>query len=110
MSDTSPPTTSRTRASPAHWCSAWSPTSVQPTVWSGSRVSAWLSAPTRSPLRRVTRPESGCSWPVSSRSRLDLPSPLRPTMPMRAPSLTPERDRLEHHLGRIFQVYGLGSE
>ena len=44
MSETSPPTTSRTRASPAHWCSAASPTSVQPTVRCGSRVSAWLSA------------------------------------------------------------------
>ena len=89
MSDTSPPTTSRTRALPAHWCSAWSPTSVQPTVCCGSRVSAWLRAATLKPPRWVTRPVSGRSWPVSRPSRLDLPSPFRPTMPMRAPSLTP---------------------
>jgi hypothetical protein len=37
----------------------------------------------------VTRPESGAMRPVSMPSRLDFPSPLRPTIPMRAPSLTP---------------------
>ncbi|CFS59049.1 Uncharacterised protein [Mycobacterium tuberculosis] len=61
MSDTRPATTSRIRGLPAHWCSGWSPMSVQPTVRLGSRVSVWLSAFTRNPLRRVTRPESGRS-------------------------------------------------
>ena len=41
------------------------------------------------PRRRVTRPASGSMRPASSASSVDLPSPLRPTMPMRSPSLRP---------------------
>src|SRR3954464_8295325 len=42
----------------------------------------------RSP-RRVTRPESGSSVPVSIDSRVLLPPPLRPTTPIRSPAATP---------------------
>ena len=41
------------------------------------------------PPVRVTRPVSGVSAPVIRRSSVDLPPPLRPTTPMRSPSLTP---------------------
>jgi hypothetical protein len=34
-------------------------------------------------------PESGCSAPATSRKSVDLPSPLRPTIPMRSPAATP---------------------
>lgn len=60
-----------------------------PSVLSGSKVSAWSSKPARRSLRRVTRPESGVSAPASRRNSEDFPSPLRPTIPIRAPSLTP---------------------
>ena len=54
-----------------------------------SRSSPWpSSAACRSPAR-VTAPASGSSTPAMSRSSVDLPSPLRPTTPMRSPALTP---------------------
>src|SRR3954452_9764063 len=37
----------------------------------------------------VTVPASGVSTPPISRNSVDLPSPLRPTTPMRSPSSTP---------------------
>ena len=73
-------------------------------------MSAWLSALTRKPLRRVTRPESGWIWPVSTPSRLDLPSPFRPTMPIRAPSFTPSVTDSNTTWFGYCQVYCLGSE
>ena len=41
------------------------------------------------PPARTTRPESAGSSPVSMRTSVVLPPPLRPTTPMRAPSVTP---------------------
>ena len=84
-----PPMTSRTRASPAHTCSSMPPTTASATVMPGSTTSAWSSMPMRMPRRRVTRPASGSSRPASSFSSVDLPSPLRPTTPMRSPSSMP---------------------
>ena len=48
-----------------------------------------------SPRVVVTRPESGVATPVSTRSRVVLPLPLRPTTPIRSPSATPEADPVE---------------
>jgi len=89
MPRTSPPITSRILASVAHSCSGRSPTTVRATLTAGSSVSAWSSTPTVTPPRTVTRPELGVSRPASIAIRLDLPSPLRPTTPIRSPSLTP---------------------
>ena len=36
-----------------------------------------------------TLPSSGCSSPAMSRSRVDFPTPLWPTMPMRSSRSTP---------------------
>ena len=47
------------------------------------------AARARSPPARVTAPASGSSMPAISRSSVDLPSPLRPTTPMRSPAATP---------------------
>ena len=47
------------------------------------------AAPRRTPPARVTAPASGSSRPAISRSSVDLPSPLRPTTPMRSPAATP---------------------
>ena len=88
-SGTRPASTSRILASRAHSCSGRVPTTAARTVAEGSSASAWSSTPMRTPLRLVTRPESGVRRPDSSPRRLDLPSPLRPTMPIRSPSLTP---------------------
>src|SRR5690606_4550104 len=51
--------------------------------------SAWLSRPTSRPPVRATRPVSGSWAPARTRSRVDLPPPLRPTTPMRSPSSRP---------------------
>ena len=37
----------------------------------------------------MTRPESGSAIPASTRSRVDFPSPLRPTTPTRWPRSRP---------------------
>src|SRR5437867_7125650 len=42
-----------------------------------------------SPRVCETRPLSGDSWPLITSSSVVLPSPLRPTMPIRSPTLTP---------------------
>src|SRR3954467_2817227 len=55
----------------------------------GSRTSAWASRPTRSPPVRVTRPRSGLTAPARIETSVVLPPPLRPTTPMRSPSVTP---------------------
>ncbi len=84
-----PAITSRTLGSPAQTCSSMSPMTVWWTVLVPSSSSAWSSMARVTPPRRVTRPESGSRRPASIRSRVDLPSPLRPTMPMRSPSSRP---------------------
>ena len=79
----------RTRGLEAHSYSGMSPTTARCTVLSLARASRWPSTPTVTSRRRVTRPASGSSTPASTDSRLDLPSPFLPTMPMRSPSFTP---------------------
>ena len=54
-----------------------------------SRSSPWPSSADARPPTRVTPPASGSSTPAISRSSVDLPSPLRPTTPIRSPSATP---------------------
>ena len=79
----------RMRASPAHSYSGRSPTMASPTVASSRKSSDCPSTPTRTAPFLSTRPSSGSSLPASRLSRVDLPSPLRPTMPTRSPSSTP---------------------
>ncbi len=55
----------------------------------GSRSSPWPSIAMCSPPERVTAPASGSSIPAISRSSVDLPSPLRPTIPIRSPAEMP---------------------
>ncbi len=55
------------------------------TVRVSSKLSVWSSIPNRNPLRRITFPESGTKAPDRMRSNVDLPSPLRPTIPIRSP-------------------------
>ena len=57
----------------------------------------------------MTAPASGCSTPAISRSSVDLPSPLRPTTPMRSPAETPSVTSVEHGargvaLGGVLEV------
>ena len=59
------------------------------TVEKGSSASSWASTPTVSPPTRATRPESTSRSPASTRSRVVLPPPLRPTTPIRSPPPTP---------------------
>ena len=80
---------SRMRASPAHSYSGMSPTTARSTVSSSFSLSNCPSTPTRTAPLRSTRPSSGSSMPAITDSSVDLPSPLRPTMPMRSPSSTP---------------------
>ena len=48
-----------------------------------------------SPRRRVTVPASACSTPARMRSSVDLPPPLGPSTPMRAPSATSRSSAVE---------------
>ena len=59
------------------------------TVVPGGSVPDWSRTPIARSPRRVTRPESGSSAPVSIDSRVVLPPPLRPTTPIRSPAATP---------------------
>ena len=52
-------------------------------------LSTWLSTPIDTEALRVIRPESGSTEPVSSPSRVVLPSPLRPTTPITSPAPSP---------------------
>ena len=79
----------RMRASPAHSYSGRSPTMAWMTVSASSRWSRCPSMPTVTDPVLTTRPASGSSSPESTASKEDLPSPLRPTMPMRSPAFTP---------------------
>ena len=79
----------RTLGSDAHTYSGSSPKMACTTVSLSASSSAWPTMPTVMPLRQVTLPSSGVTWRAMSCSRVDLPSPLRPTMPMRSPSFMP---------------------
>ena len=62
-----------------------------------------------------TRPESGSSRPVITSSRVVLPSPLRPTMPIRSPSPMPRETSVEQRadavgLGDAFEVDQVGHQ
>ncbi|CAM5536274.1 hypothetical protein SCALM49S_02798 [Streptomyces californicus] len=85
----SPVRTSRILALPAHSWSARSPMTSCRMVFPGSRESCWVRTPRRSPPLWVTRPLSASSSLASIRMRVVLPSPLRPTTPIRSPSDTP---------------------
>ncbi len=85
----SPVSTSRILALPRHSWSARSPMTSWRTVAAGSSESCWVSTPSRSPLLCVTRPSSASSSFARMRIKVVLPSPLRPTTPIRSPSLTP---------------------
>ena len=77
---------SRTFGLPAHSCSARSPITTWEMVWSGRKSSNWSSIPIRTSLRLVICPLSGsCSF-ANNLSKVDLPSPFFPTIPMRSPS------------------------
>ncbi len=84
-----PSRTPRNAASPAHSWSARPPTSSSRTVRSAARSSPWPRRAAATPPVRVTVPASASSTPASSRSSVDLPSPLRPTIPTRSPSASP---------------------
>ena len=77
---------------------------------SGSRVSAWLSALTRNPLRWVTRPESGLQLAGQQTQQTGLAVAVAPDDAGARAIVDPERDRIEHHLRRVFEVNGLGSD
>ena len=58
----------------------------------GARAGGGIGLPTmttRTSWPRTTRPASGCASPARTRSRVDLPSPLRPTTPTRWPGSIP---------------------
>ena len=77
-------------ASAAHSWSARPPTSSSRIVRAGVEVVALAEQRRRAtPPVRVTAPASGSSTPAISRSSVDLPSPLRPTTPIRSPAATP---------------------
>ena len=75
-----PPTRDRRarRRAARGWCRA------------ASRSSPWPSSTERRGRRRASpRPRRASSAPAISRSSVDLPSPLRPTTPIRSPAETP---------------------
>ncbi len=82
-------TTSRVVESAAHSWSARPCSTSSRTVACGTRSSPWVRKPRCSPRLRETRPWSGSSRPATTRSSVVLPSPLRPTTPMRSPAPTP---------------------
>lgn len=89
MPDKSVVTISRDWLLDAHsWSSLFSSAASRMVALS-SRLSRCPRMPMVSPPRRVTRPESGVMMPARSLRSVDLPSPLRPTMPIRSPSATP---------------------
>ncbi len=74
-----------------HSCSSSSPTTML-RRWSRPRAGRRAGRGTRRSARGgrcVTRPASGSRRWASSASRVDLPSPFRPTTPMRSPSSRP---------------------
>ena len=75
-----------------------------PRCASWSRSSDWSSMPMSTPPRRVTRPASGSMRPARSRSRVDLPSPLRPTMPIAVALVEADGHGVEDDARRIFEI------
>ncbi|GIU55253.1 hypothetical protein NicSoilC12_10020 [Arthrobacter sp. NicSoilC12] len=61
-------------------------------------------------LRLVTRPESGVERMASNRIRVDLPSPLRPTMPIRSALFKAEGNAIEDGTGCIRDREVLAAE
>ena len=49
-----------------------------------SRGASWGSSDARAPGARTTSPSSGATWPQRIRSKVVLPSPLRPKSPIRS--------------------------
>ena len=82
----SPSSTSRNALSPAHSCSARSPTRISRIVRRSSSSSRCPSSATSTSPVRVSAPASGASTPAISRSSVDLPPPFCPTTPMRSPA------------------------
>ena len=72
-----------------------------------SSSSPWPSSASPRPPARVTAPASGASAPAISRSSVDLPSPLRPTTPIRSPGRDAERDVAQHRAAAVALVDGL---
>ena len=99
--------TSRRRA---HSWSARPPTSSSRIVRAGSQVVALAEQRQRAGRRsRVTAPASGSSMPAISRSSVDLPSPLRPTIADPVAGRDAERDVVQHGargvaLGGVLEV------
>ena len=73
-----PPRTSRTAASPAHSCTAASPTTRSRTVAPSGRCPRWVTVAISTPPVRVTRPESGVSAPVIRRKQRRLAAAVAP--------------------------------
>ena len=84
-----PVTTSRARESAAQVRSSACSPSTRSRIRPPDVSSLWASRPMEMPRVWVTRPESGSCTRASTRSRVDLPSPLRPTTPIRMPSSSP---------------------
>ena len=82
-------TIGRASGSDAHTWSGSPSRTRSRTLWPGTIRSAWASTPMDVDLVCVTFPSSGRMLPVSSPSRVDLPSPLRPTTPMTSPCASP---------------------
>ena len=90
---------------------ARSPTTARSTVAPSRKSSLWPSTPTDTPRVRMTRPSSGfhvageqlaAAWTCRRR--------CWPTMPMRAPSSTPEGQSLEHRLRGEFHPHLFATE
>ena len=89
MSAISASTTARLSASAAHTWSG-SPSTIQSrTVWASWPTVVCVSTPMEALVATVTRPASGTRSPVRMRSRVVLPSPLRPTTPITSPAPRP---------------------
>ena len=73
----------------AHSCFSLLPITTSPTVEFGSALSTCESKPIFTVFALVTRPASGVSTAAITFIRVLLPEPLRPTIPMRSPSETP---------------------
>ena len=61
------------------------PSPTAPRTVPGGSVGCWSRKATLTPRPRRTEPSSGSPAPASTRSRVDLPAPLRPTTPSRSP-------------------------
>ena len=71
---------------------------------SASSASSWLRVAIFTVLPRFTRPVVGCTAPVTSPSRVDLPAPFTPRMPVRSPGAM----RHSSSCSTVFVVRGAG--